>query len=157
MSLCRRTLFMSSFLLLQYCSACLARLGWFATREINVCTSEVLWNSVCRIYSKQHVAFSPNVSLEFKWCNNTVLLTQLHLRLDFLMLINLLNCFTNVCVEIAQVSIMVILWSFINNKWIDAQRSVAHEWSGDFFSFFFFLFFKFFSNIREWSLRDTSI
>ena len=54
--------------------------------EVSGCTTAVLWSAALRICSKQHTAsfssfyqaFSPSISLKFKWCDYTVVLTRLH-------------------------------------------------------------------------------
>ena len=79
----------------------------FVRWEVNGCTSAVLWCAASRICSEQHVtslctshlAFSPGILLKFKWCDHTIVLSQLqfgkipilfHQRSEFHMVINLL-------------------------------------------------------------------
>ena len=78
----RKISLMSSSLLLQQGLACLE---WFVRWEVSDRTTTVLYGTASRICSKQHAAslcssylvFSPSILLKSKWCNHTVVLTQL--------------------------------------------------------------------------------
>ena len=48
----------------------------FARQEVSGRTAAVSLVLSSRICSKQHLAFSPSVSLEFKWCNYTVVILK---------------------------------------------------------------------------------
>ena len=62
---------------------------WFVRWVISGSTAAFLWGATFRICWKQHteslysyhLAFSPSVSLKSKWCNHTVVLTQVQLRM----------------------------------------------------------------------------
>ena len=83
-SMCRRILLMSLSFLHQLYPVCHAHLIWM------VCEMGSTWphSAAFKFFSKQHAAslcsshltFSLNISLEFMWCNHTIVLTQPQLK-----------------------------------------------------------------------------